>query len=226
MIRKNIEYLRELIARKCLSTGRSVDSVTLIAVSKLFGTDKIRVAMETGQTHFGENYAQEFRDKYAELESEKLIWHYIGTLQTNKVKFVAGNADFIHSVDSLKLLTEIQKQAEKKGVTQKVFLEFKSSFEATKSGSEAEGIFALAEASATMKNIAVSGLMTMAPFVDDITIIRDSFVRTRILRDELIRSGYSSIRELSMGMTGDYNIAIEEGTTFLRIGTAIFGERN
>ena len=226
MIRKNLEYLKELIANKCLATGRAADSVTLVAVSKLFGTDRIREAISAGQTHFGENYAQEFRDKFAELSSENIVWHYIGTLQTNKVKYVAGNAEYIHSVDSLKLLSEIQKQAEKKGVVQKIFLEFKSSFEETKSGSEAEGIFSLAEAASRMDNISVTGLMTMAPFVDDITIIRDAFVRTRVLRDELIRSGYTSVKELSMGMTGDYNVAIEEGTTFLRIGTAIFGERN
>ncbi len=226
MIRKNLNHLKELIASKCLSAGRAADSVTLIAVSKLFGVEQIREAISAGQLHFGENYAQEFRDKYAIFSDQELVWHYIGTLQTNKVKYVAGNADYIHSVDSVKILTEIQKQAEKKGIVQKVFLEFKSSFETTKSGAEVEDVFTLAGESEDMKNIEVVGIMTMAPFVDDITIIRDAFRRTRLLVEELQRAGYSGIKELSMGMTGDYLTAIEEGATFLRIGTAIFGERN
>lgn len=226
MIRKNLNHLKELIAAKCLSTGREADSVTLIAVSKLFEIDRIREAISAGQTHFGENYAQEFRDKYAILSDQNLVWHYIGSLQTNKVKYVTGSADYIHSVDSVKILTEIQKRAEKKGIIQKVFLEFKSSFETSKSGAEVEDVFNLAGESTGMNNIEVVGVMTMAPFVDDITIIRDAFRRTRLLVEELHRAGYSDIKELSMGMTGDYLIAIEEGATFLRIGTAIFGERN
>jgi pyridoxal phosphate enzyme (YggS family) len=226
MIRKNLNHLKELIATKCLSTGRDANSVTLIAVSKLFGVDRIQEAIFAGQSHFGENYAQEFRDKYAILSDQNLVWHYIGTLQTNKLKYVVGNTDYIHSVDSSKLLNEIQKQAEKKGVVQKIFFEFKSSFEVTKSGSGIEEVFNLAAESVSYKNVEVVGLMTMAPFVDDITIIRDSFRRTRLLLEELQRAGYSGIKELSMGMTGDYLTAIEEGTTFLRIGTAIFGERN
>jgi len=226
MIRKNLSHLKELIAAKCLSAGREVDSVTLIAVSKLFGTDHMREAISAGQIHFGENYAQEFRDKFAVFSEENLVWHYIGTLQTNKVKYVTGNADYIHSIDSVKILAEIQKQAEKKRIIQKVFLEFKSSFETTKSGGGIEEVFTLAAESTGMKNIEVAGVMTMAPFVDDITIIRDAFRRTRLLVEELQRSGYSGIKELSMGMTGDYLTAIEEGATFLRIGTAIFGERN
>lgn len=226
MIKKNLTHLKELIAKKCLSTGREADSVTLIAVSKLFEVERIREAISAGQLHFGENYAQEFRDKYAIFSDQELVWHYIGTLQTNKVKYVAGNADYIHSVDSVKILTEIQKQAEKKGIVQKVFLEFKSSFETTKSGAEVEDVFTLARETEDLKNIEVVGIMTMAPFVDDITIIRDAFRRTRLLVEELQRAGYSGIKELSMGMTGDYLTAIEEGATFLRIGTAIFGERN
>lgn len=226
MIRKNLIHLKELIAAKCLSTGREADSVTLIAVSKLFEVERIREAISAGQINFGENYAQEFRDKYAILSDQDIVWHYIGTLQTNKVKYVTGNAEYIHSVDSIKLLSEIQKQAEKKGIVQKVFLEFKSSFETSKSGGGVEDVFTLAGESTGMNNIEVAGVMTMAPFVDDITIIRDSFRRTRLLVDELQRSGYSRIKELSMGMTGDYLVAIEEGATFLRIGTAIFGERN
>ncbi|GAB1442228.1 YggS family pyridoxal phosphate-dependent enzyme [Ignavibacteriales bacterium] len=226
MIRKNLNHLKELIASKCLSTGRETDSVTLIAVSKLFEVELIREAISAGQQHFGENYAQEFRDKFAVLGDQNLIWHYIGTLQTNKVKYVTGNAEYIHSIDSVKILSEIQKQAEKRGIVQKVFLEFKSSFESTKSGGGIEDVFKLAEESRGLENIEIAGVMTMAPFVDDITIIRDAFRRTRLLVEELQRAGYSGIKELSMGMTGDYLIAIEEGATFLRIGTAIFGERN
>jgi pyridoxal phosphate enzyme (YggS family) len=228
MIRRNLKQLNELIAQKCLLTGREADSVTLIAVSKKFGSDLIREAMSSGQVHFGENYAQEFRDKYAEFmqNDKKIIWHYIGTLQTNKVKYVAGSANYIHSVDSLKLLNEINKHCQKIGVVQKIFFEFKSSFESTKSGTEEAEIFRLAEESNNLMNIEVIGLMTMAPFVDDPHIIRDSFRRTRMLKEELNRAGYNSVTELSMGMTGDYNIAIEEGSTYLRIGTAIFGERN
>ncbi len=226
MIKENLNYLKELIAARCIATGRGEDSVTLIAVSKLFGADKIEEAIASGQRHFGENYAQEFRDKHAQLSGKGITWHFIGTLQTNKVKYVAGSADYIHSVESLKIMEEINRQAEKRGVTQKVMIEFKSSFESTKSGSNRDDVFMLAENAGKLSNIEVVGLMTMAPFVDDVTIIRDAFVRTRQLGEELNRSGYSMIKELSMGMTGDYTIAIEEGSTFLRIGTAIFGERH
>lgn len=226
MINENLKQLNEEIIAGCREAGRDDDAVTLVAVSKLFGTEKIEEAYAAGQRHFGENYAQEFRDKYALLNGKEIIWHYIGTLQTNKVKYVAGNADYIHSVDSVKILAEISKRSAAKRCVQNIFFEFKSSFEETKSGSGAQEVFTMAEAATNLPGVRAVGLMTMAPFVEDEKVIRDAFRRTRLLKEELNRAGYTSVTELSMGMTGDFKIAIEEGSTYLRIGTAIFGERS
>jgi pyridoxal phosphate enzyme (YggS family) len=225
MIAENIKHLRERIAAKCVEFERDPEEVKLIAVSKFFGVDAINEANRLGITDFGENKAQELRDKY-EILGDNVTWHFIGTLQKNKVKYAVKAATYIHSVDSLPLADEINNQALKLDKVQKILLEVKTSFEDTKSGlSSNNEVLELTKHCSTLSNIELVGLMTMAPFTDDGRIIRQSFVDLRKLKDEINQNGFD-LSELSMGMTNDYEIAIEEGATMLRIGSAIFGQRN
>ncbi len=226
MITENIKQVRDKISRKCDETGRNSNEITLIAVSKNFGTDEIQQAIDGGQKDFGENKAQELVSKFDTL-GNKVTWHFIGHLQKNKAKFAVRSADYIHSVDSLSLATEINKRAEQSDKIQKILLQIKTSDEETKSGIETEDkLFNVAEGCNDLKNIELIGLMTIAPFTDNETDIRKSFSYLRKLRDDLNQKGFTEIKELSMGMTSDYEIAIEEGATMLRIGSAIFGQRD
>ena len=225
MIAENLNRLRERILQKCSELKREPGQIKLVAVSKYFGIRDITEAHRLGITDFGENKAQELRDKY-ELLGDKVTWHFIGTLQKNKVKYVVNSASYIHSVDSTGLAEEINKQAKKISKVQKILIEVKTSFEETKSGIAGEDeIFGLAKFCKSLSNIDLIGLMTMAPFTDNQKIIRKSFSNLRNLKDKLNNQGMNLV-ELSMGMTSDFEIAIEEGATILRIGSAIFGERN
>jgi hypothetical protein len=225
MIAENIKHLKERIDIKCAEIGRNSQEIRLIAVSKFFGVDAINEANRLGIDNFGENKAQELRDKY-EILGDKITWHFIGTLQRNKVKYAVKAASFIHSVDSLILADEINNQAQKISKVQKILLEVKTSFEETKSGlDDYSKVFELAKHCSTLSNIELVGLMTMAAFTDDERVIRQSFSDLRKLKDEINQNGFD-LSELSMGMTSDYEIAIEEGATMLRIGSAIFGQRN
>lgn len=225
MITENLERLRERIERKCTECNRDTKEIRLIAVSKFFGIDAINEVNGLGVTDFGENKAQELRDKF-EILGGKVTWHFIGTLQRNKVKYVVKTASYIHSVDSLLLADEINDQAKKLNKVQKILLEVKTSLEETKSGlaNEVETIN-LAKHCSTLTNIELVGLMTMAPLTEEESIIRKSFTYLRNLKDKINQYGFD-LRELSMGMTNDYEIAIEEGATMLRIGSAIFGQRD
>ena len=225
MIAENIKHLRARIAAKCAEFKRNPQEIRLIAVSKFFGVDAISEANRLGITDFGENKAQELRDKY-EILGDKVTWHFIGTLQRNKVKYAVKSATFIHSVDSVALADEINKEAKKLNKAQKILLEVKTSSEETKSGlSDDEDVLNLVRHCASLPNIELVGLMTMAAFTEDEKIIRKSFADLRNLKDKINKNGFD-LRELSMGMTNDYEIAIEEGATMLRIGSAIFGQRN
>lgn len=225
MIAENLAVLRDNIARKCLEVGRNPDEIKLIAVSKYFGVDAILEANSLGVTDFGENRAQELMLKYEKI-GDRVVWHFIGTLQKNKVKYAVKAAEYIHSVDSIELLEEINKRASSLDKVQKILLEVKTSFEETKSGlTNEEDIFIIAEKANNFPNVNLVGLMTVAPLTEDENIIRKSFRDLRILKDKMNKSGIN-ITELSMGMTSDYEIAIEEGSTMLRIGSAIFGERD
>jgi PLP dependent protein len=225
MISENIRILRESIASKCAEMNRDPAEIKLIAVSKNFGTAEVNSAFENGITDFGENRAQELNAKFDELKN-KVTWHFIGHLQRNKVRFAVKAAEFIHSVDSLLIASEINRLAAVNNKIQNVLLQVKTSDEATKGGLTDESeIFDLVEYCREYKNINLVGLMTIAPFTDDKKSIRSSFRYLKGLRDEIISKGYMDVKELSMGMTLDYEIAIEEGATMLRIGSAIFGER-
>ena len=224
MIAENLQILRNRIDQICSEVKRDSKSVKLIAVSKSFGVDEIKQAIKAGQTEFGENKAQELVAKFDVLGNQ-VVWHYIGRLQKNKVKYAVRTADYIHSVDSLSLAEEIQKYAEKLGKTPKILIQAKTSEEETKSGvTEKEEITKIAKYCSQASNLNLIGLMTIAPLTEDKNLIRKSFSYLRKLKEELNSEGYN-IQELSMGMTSDYEIAIEEGATMLRIGSAIFGER-
>ncbi|MBL7991901.1 MAG: YggS family pyridoxal phosphate-dependent enzyme [Candidatus Kapabacteria bacterium] len=211
-----------------IAAGRLPNTVRVLAVSKTQPIETIHAALEAEITAFGENYAQEFRDKASRLTSDALIaeWHFIGHLQTNKVKMIAPYVSCIHSVDSARLAQEISKAASALGKTIDVLLQVNTSGEESKSGCEPHEIYALAEAALKEPNIRVRGLMTIAAFSDDAEFVRPMFRSLRSLRDELrTRFPEASFDELSMGMSGDYAAAIQEGSTMIRVGTAIFGER-
>ncbi len=225
MIAENLAILRDKIERKCNEVGRKPGEIKLIAVSKYFGVEAILEANRLGVKDFGENRAQELMLKYEKI-GDKVIWHFIGTLQKNKVKYAVRTAEYIHSVDSLDLLEEINKRASSISKIQKILLEVKTSDEDSKSGLiNEEEIFRIAEQTKNYQNVNLIGLMTIAPLTDDENLIRKSFRDLRKLKDKLNNAGIN-IKELSMGMTSDYEIAIEEGSTMLRIGSAIFGERD
>ncbi|MGK9367423.1 YggS family pyridoxal phosphate-dependent enzyme [Melioribacter sp. Ez-97] len=226
MIADNIKNILDKIDKACSRCGRSSTEIKLIGVSKTVSTERILEAYRAGLKVFGENKAQELKQKAETLSDyQDIEWHFIGHLQTNKVKYVIDKAEYIHSVDSLKLAEEIEKRAEKISKIQKVLLEIKTSEEVSKFGlTDIEEIYRVAEFCKNSANLKLMGLMTIAPFVDDENIVRNAFINLRNLKDKLKQDGFE-MTELSMGMTGDFEIAIEEGATMIRIGTAIFGER-
>jgi pyridoxal phosphate enzyme (YggS family) len=224
MIAENLQILRNRIDQICSRVNRDPKVIKLIAVSKNFSVDEIRQAIQAGQSEFGENKAQELVSKF-EVLGNQVVWHFIGHLQKNKVKYAVRTADYIHSVDSFSLAEEIQKYAEKLGKIQKILVQVKTSEEETKSGvTEKEEIKDIAKYCSQASNLNLIGLMTIAPLTEDKNLIRKSFNYLCKLKEELNSEGYG-LKELSMGMTSDYEIAIEEGATMLRIGSAIFGER-
>ena len=225
MIAQNLTQLKEKIENSCKKAGRNPEEIKLIAVSKYFGMNSILEAKNLGLSDFGENRPQELSLKFEKL-GNSVTWHLIGTLQKNKVKYAVKAADYIHSVDSVELAEEINNRAEKLSKVQKILIEVKTSGEETKSGLETEiEILELVKKCSELKNINLTGLMTIAPLTDDEKIIRKSFKDLRNLKDKINNKGYN-LTELSMGMTSDFEIAIEEGATMLRIGSAIFGERD
>jgi len=226
MITENLKQVREKIENKCTEVNRNPADVKLIAVSKTFGPEEILIVFNEGISDFGENKAKELDAKF-EILGNKVTWHFIGHLQRNKVRFVVNSAEYIHSVDSLLLAQEINKRAEKINKVQKILFQIKTSSEETKSGIEEESeIRDLIRYCSQMRNLELVGLMTISPLTEDINLIRQSFLYLRKLKDELNSEGFNNIKELSMGMTSDYEIAIEEGATMLRIGSAIFGQRD
>ncbi len=225
MIAENIYEVKEKIKRKCAEVNRDISEIKLIAVSKNFGIEEIEEAFNEGVIDFGENRAQELDIKFSRL-GNKITWHFIGNLQRNKVRFVVNSSDYIHSVDSLLIATEINKRAGLINKIQKVLLQVNTTNEETKSGlTDYNEIKDLANYCMDFPNIELIGLMTIGPLTDDINLIRKSFSQLRKIKNRL-NADNININELSMGMTSDYEIAIEEGSTMLRIGSAIFGQRD
>ena len=226
-IRRNLDFVESRIQAACDRSGRNRGDVTLIAVSKTKPVSDIREAMQYGITVFGENKVQELRDKTAEI-TEPLHWHMIGHLQVNKVKYLPGRTDLIHSVDNLKLAEEIDKQAAKNNLVMDVLCEVNVAAEDTKFGLEPEQTESFLRSISNMEHIRVRGLMTIAPYTEEPESNRVYFRKLRELmgqmNDKQILS--EAMNTLSMGMTGDYEIAIEEGATCVRVGTGIFGVRS
>jgi pyridoxal phosphate enzyme (YggS family) len=214
----NIIFVRQCIRTAAERAGRNPDEVTLIAVSKTIEPERIESALAAGQTLFGESKVQEVKAKLP-LVSGRAHWHMIGHLQTNKARDAVALFDVVHSVDSLKLAVELNKWAEQAGKTQAILLEVNVSGEASKFGLKPEDLESTVAEVNQLSRLEVQGLMTIAPFAEDTEKARPYFRRLRELREGL------GLRELSMGMTHDFEVAIEEGATMVRIGTAIFGER-
>ena len=226
MVKENLAEVEQKILEACKKSGRSRDEVTLIAVSKTKPVSMIEEAMEAGIREFGENKPQEMKEKY-EILSKDLHWHMIGHLQLNKVKYVVPRACMIHSVDSLRLAEKISAEAEKNHLVMPVLIEVNVAEEDSKFGvklSEAEDLIRQA---AVLPGISIQGLMTIAPFVENAEENRGVFQKLRKLSVDIRSKNIDNVTmcNLSMGMTGDYQVAIEEGATMVRVGTGIFGER-
>ena len=224
-LKENYDTLIKDIKLTCEQVGRDFNEITLIAVSKTFPTEDISFINKLGQIHFGENKVQELKSKFDILGNENINWHLIGHLQTNKVKFISDFAYLIHSVDSIKLAGVIDEQAKKQNNIIDILIQVNTSNEGQKSGIEPNDVKKLCAEVNMLENINIKGLMTIGMFTDDEDIIRNNFKSLKTVYDEL-KQIYNTFQYLSMGMTSDYKIAIEEGTNMLRIGSAIFGYRN
>ncbi|MEY8237033.1 YggS family pyridoxal phosphate-dependent enzyme [Lachnospiraceae bacterium 66-29] len=222
----NINQVLENIKNACKKSGRNPEDVTLIAVSKTKPLPMLQEAYEAGSRNFGENKVQEIMDKYPNLPSD-IRWHMIGHLQRNKVKYIIDKVALIHSVDSLRLANEISNQAQKKQVDVDILIEVNIAGEESKFGTSREEVFQLVEEIAKLPNIFIKGLMTIAPFVANPEDNRKYFWQIRELSVDIMNKNIDNVTMsvLSMGMTGDYMVAIEEGATMVRVGTGIFGER-
>ncbi len=221
---KRVLRVEERIAAACTSARRDRSSVQLLAVSKGHGPERIQAAVDAGLHVFGENKVQEARAKIP-LAPHNSQWHLIGHLQTNKIKFAVQLFDTVHSVDSLKLLRALNQGAEAAGVNLSVLLEVNVSGEASKYGLTPDAVPEVLEAAAQCFALDVVGLMTIPPFTEDPEGARPHFVRLRTLRDEWRESTGFPLEELSMGMSHDLEVAIEEGATWVRVGTDLFGKR-
>ena len=227
MVKENLAEVEKKVLAACERAGRNPDDVTLIAVSKTKPIEMIEEAIEYGKKEFGENKAQEMKQKY-EAVPKDFVWHFIGHLQTNKVKYVVGRASLIHSVDSLHLAEAIEKESAKKNVISDILIEVNVAGEESKFGLNTEETEELVRSISKLPHIRIKGLMTIAPFVDNPEDNRDIFRSLKELSVDIQSKNIDNVLMdiLSMGMTGDYEVAIEEGATHVRVGTGIFGERD
>ena len=227
MLKNNLEQVKSNIKAACERSGRNYEDVTLIAVSKTKPLSDIEELITYGATEFGENKVQELTDKYENV-STKVNWHLIGHLQTNKVKYIVDKATLIHSVDSVRLASEIEKEANKRGVIANILIQVNIAHEDTKFGINEDEIYDLINEIKNFEHIKIKGLMTIAPFVENPEENRIHFRNLYQLLLDIKSKNIDNIDMsiLSMGMTNDYEIAIEEGATMVRVGTGIFGERN
>jgi pyridoxal phosphate enzyme (YggS family) len=226
-IKDRLDHVLARIQQAAVRSGRHAEDIRLVAVSKTKPVEAVREAAGCGISIIGENYIQEARDKFESLADLPLQWHFIGRLQTNKAKYAVRMFDLIHSVDTFKLAAELDKHARKAGKIQNVLVQVNISGEASKAGIPEKDTLPLLKQIFGLQNVRVRGLMTMPPYFDEPEKARPYFDALRRLRDQINATpgaGFQ-INELSMGMTGDFEAAIEEGATLVRIGTAIFGER-
>jgi len=219
------------VSKAASSCGRNPEKIRIVAVTKTVPAEKIREAAASGISVIGESYIQEAKNKYDILSGTPVSWHFIGHLQTNKAKYAVKMFDLIHSVDSVKLAEELDIQAKKINKVQNILIQINIGREETKSGINEEDIPGFIKEASRFQNISVKGLMVIPPFFDNPELVRPYFSSLRRLQGKIINSLVSnaiqgvSMDELSMGMSGDFEAAIEEGATLVRIGTAIFGER-
>jgi pyridoxal phosphate enzyme (YggS family) len=226
-IQSRVERVEGRIKEAALSSGRNPKSVKLVAASKTVPVDDIRAGITAGVTIVGENYVQEAKEKIEAIGRDNVSWHFIGHLQSNKAKYAVRLFDLIHSVDSIKLAREIDRRARSIDRLQPILIQVNISGEETKSGIDGEQALELVREISALKNIAVRGLMTMPPYFNAPDKVRPYFRALRSLQELVRKEAIPNVEmtELSMGMTGDFEAAIQEGATLVRIGTAIFGER-
>lgn len=224
---ERLRTLRTGIFEAAVRSHRSPEGITLIAVSKGQPPECLQEAVAAGVTVFGENYVQEWLEHRRCLSSDAIDWHFIGSLQSRKARQVVGSVSLIHTVDSLRLAEEIDKRAALKKITQDILLEVNVGGETSKHGLSAEDVPAMAGALNALKHTRLRGLMTLPPFFEDPECVRPYFRALRELRDAIEEKNVykAPIPELSMGMSHDYKVAIEEGATFVRLGTALLGPR-
>lgn len=226
-IRDNIDSIYRNIKDICSGIGKDPESITVIAVTKTIDPDRINYAVNCGIQNIGENKVQEVMAKYENIEGN-VSWHLIGHLQTNKVKYIIDKVALIHSVDSIGLAEEIGRRASKAGMVKSVLVQVNVAQEDTKFGIDYKDTESFVKQLSQLEGIRVKGLMTIAPYSDDIELIRPVFRRLKEMYDALAAANINNIEMeyLSMGMTNDYKVAIEEGSNMVRIGTGIFGARN
>ena len=227
MLKENLKNVQNNIKKACERVGRKPEEVTLVAVSKMKPLSDIEELLETGQLEYGENYVQELCDKYENI-SKPVHWHMIGHLQTNKVKYIIDKVELIHSVDSLHLAKQIEKEAVKKGVDAQILVQVNIAQEDTKFGIDGPEVMSLVEEISKFPHVHIRGLMTSAPFVANPEENRCYFKKLQKLFVDIREKNIDNVSMdiLSMGMTNDYEVAIEEGATMVRVGTGIFGARN
>lgn len=223
VIKDNLLRVKERIEGAARKAGRDAAEVKLVAVSKTVEAARIREAIEAGVSVLGENYIQEAQKKIEEI-GRLVSWHFIGHLQSNKAKYAIRLFDMIHSVDSLPLADELNRRAEQTDRVVKVMIEVNLSKEATKFGMDEEMVFDLARKIQIHRHLSLEGLMTMPPYFDSPEKSRPYYIALRGLEERMVKEGIP-MKELSMGMSNDFEVAIEEGATFVRVGTAIFGLR-
>ena len=227
MLKENLANVRAKIDAACKKAGRNPEEVTLVAVSKMKPLADIETLLATGQMEYGENYVQELCDKYEKI-SRPVHWHMIGHLQTNKVKYIVDKTVLIHSVDSVHLAKQIEKEAAKRNLTAQILIQVNIAEEETKFGLDTEELLQIIMEISKFPHVHIRGLMTSAPFVADPEENRCYFKKLHELFVDIGKKNIDNVTMdiLSMGMTNDYEVAIEEGATMVRVGTGIFGERN
>jgi len=222
-VRENFLRVMERIEKAACRVGREPNEIKLVAVSKTVETDRIKEAIEAGVTILGENYVQEAQKKIEEI-GRPVAWHFIGHLQSNKAKYAVRLFNMIHSLDGIPLAEELNRRAEKEGQIVKVMIEVNLSGETTKFGAEEDKAFDIVRGTLHLNHLSLMGLMTMPPYFDSPEMSRPYYIRLRELKEKMEKEGIP-MKELSMGMSNDFEIAIEEGATYVRVGTAIFGPR-
>ena len=225
-VRENVQKIKERIERACERAGRDPGEVSILAASKTRTPEEIREVFEAGIRLFGENRVQEARDKIPLLSDLSIEWHMIGHLQRNKVKYAVNLFDVVESLDSKELADELEKRLSKVGKRMRVFIEVKLSPEETKHGCSPEEALELAKYVLSLEHLKLEGLMTVPPYFEDLELVRPYFRKLREIRDNLEDALGVNLPHLSMGMSHDFEVAVEEGATIVRIGTAIFGLRN